>query len=326
MRIAGTSIACDTGGTVNELVFLSHAGADRAAGRPLRGRSGRQQVLLTETTLALLGRHAERLRARALVAPYGRPFVLGDLRLELFPTGLLPGAAGLVCEAAGEHWLYAGAVTAGEPSFGALPPEVRPARAVCVHVPWTSPRVALPPRAEAIAAAVRFVEETLAAGGAPVLLAPPFGEALDVAAALTHQGHGLRGHRLVVAAASAYRKAGLKVPPVLRFSGHLAPGEVLLWAPEDRTAASLGQLRSPRCAWVGAAAVEASPAEAADARVIPLAVHADAAALTRFIENTHAEEVAVTGRGAEAFAEVWRARGWNAYAVTPPHQMPLFHG
>ena len=109
VRIAGTVIACDaTAGT--ELVFLSHAPAFGVhPQRPLpRGGGVRRQVLATDVTLALLGAPGERLKAHALPGAYGRPFSLGDLRLEMFPSGFMPGAASLLCERDGRRLLYTG--------------------------------------------------------------------------------------------------------------------------------------------------------------------------------------------------------------------------
>src|SRR6185503_1786949 len=92
-RIAGTVIACDAW-RGDDLSFISSARprpgqpapTDRNTTRPARG-----QILTTETTLALLGPRAERLRTRALLLGYGRPFTLGTLRIELLPAGILPG-------------------------------------------------------------------------------------------------------------------------------------------------------------------------------------------------------------------------------------------
>ena len=111
VRIAGTVIACDaTAGT--ELVFLSHAPAFGVHPRRAlpRGGGGRRQVLTTEVTLALLGAAGDRLKTHALPGAYGRPFSLGDLRLEIFPSGFMPGAASLLCERAGQRIVYAGPI------------------------------------------------------------------------------------------------------------------------------------------------------------------------------------------------------------------------
>src|SRR3954469_6506179 len=108
VRITGTHLTCDAAGSAEDLVFLSHAQAVGALGArrmPLR-RAGRQELLATEGTLALLGPAGETLRKHALPAPFGRPFVLGGLRVELLAAGHLPGAASLLCEVEGRSLLY----------------------------------------------------------------------------------------------------------------------------------------------------------------------------------------------------------------------------
>src|SRR5262245_21852339 len=130
VRLTGTQVTCDGAGPAGDLVFLSHAQAvPRRRGLHLRA-AGRQELLATEATLALLGREGERLRRRALPAPFGRPFLLGDLRLELCPTGHLPGSAALLGEVEGRPVLYAGSTRRQGAAFGAEPAEVRRAEAL----------------------------------------------------------------------------------------------------------------------------------------------------------------------------------------------------
>src|SRR3954470_16101880 len=134
VRITGTHLTCDAAGSAEDLVFLSHAQAVGALGArrmPLR-RAGRQELLATEGALARLGPAGEPLRKHALPAPFGRPFVLGGLRVELLAAGHLPGAASLLCEVEGRQVLYAGTIRREAPAFGAAPCEVRSADALCV--------------------------------------------------------------------------------------------------------------------------------------------------------------------------------------------------
>src|SRR5579859_6316960 len=101
VRIVGTTIWCDAPRR-HQITFVS------SSARGL-GDAGAGRLILTERTLALLGRAAE---SDALVTPFGRPFALGRLRLELLPSGHLPGAAQLLVERPGKsgarRLLYAG--------------------------------------------------------------------------------------------------------------------------------------------------------------------------------------------------------------------------
>jgi putative mRNA 3-end processing factor len=329
VRISGTHITCDAAGSASDLVFISHAQAVGQPGRrrfPVR-RAGRQELLATEGTLVLLGRAGERLRRHALPAPFRRPFVLGDLRLELVPSGHLPGAASLLCDLDDRRVLYLGSLRQGTPALGAEALVARRADAICVDGTFGHPRFVFPPAAEALAAAVRFVRDALGAGRTPVLLAPPYGAAMDVAAALAAEGIALRGHRAVVAASGAFRAAGVNTPLIGRFEGKVGPEEALLWPPEGRDAPMLGVLAQPSFAFVSGFSVdpELRARMRADA-AIPLSNQSGYPDLVAQIEATGAREVAVSGGFCEDLAEDLRRRGHEAYALGPPRQMELFRG
>ena len=329
VRLAGTNIACDTPGGADELVFLSHAQALGALGRQraLLRRTGRQELLVTEPTLALLGPAGARLRRHALPAPFGRPFSLGELRVELFSSGHLPGAASLLVEGRGRRLVYAGTIGAGRPGFGSTPAELRPADALCLDATFGDPRYVFPPAEAALAQACAFAAEAAAAGLAAILLTPAFGSGLEVAAALIAGGFAVRGHRAVLAAATAFRAAGVAVPTITRFAGKLAPREVLLWPPEAREAPQVARLGPARVAFVSGFSVD--PAALARVRAdvaIPLSNQSDFPQLLAYIEATGAREIALHRGQAEPFAAALRARGLDAYPLGPPRQMELFRG
>ena len=147
VRLAGTVVACDAAAG-GDLVFLSHAAVLGARGRRALPHVGgsRRQILATEATLALLGPFGERLRAQTLVVPFGRPFALGDLRLEIFPSGFMPGAASLLCERDGRRLVYSGPVGQVAPDGRA---ELRAAAALCIAARFAAREIVFPERAAA---------------------------------------------------------------------------------------------------------------------------------------------------------------------------------
>ena len=327
--IEGTSIACDSTGSANNVVFVSHGQAVSGLSRQRLGvrRMGRKEDIATAETLTLLGTAGERLVSRALPAVLGRPFVLGGARLELLPTGHLPGSAGLLVENEGRRVLYAGTIRPGRPAFGAQPHAIRRVDAVCVDATFGDPRFVLPPPDEALAQVRRFVEQSLATGHAPVILAPAYSTALDVAAALGSAGFAVRGHRRIVDAVKAFRSAGANLGPLLPFHKTLGVGEALLWPPEDRDSSRLANLRRPRFALVSGFSLDSD----AVARVRPdttiaMTNQAGFPDLLAFIAETGAQEVAVHRGFAESFAAHLRGQGLDAYAVGPPQQLDLFRG
>jgi hypothetical protein len=261
------------------------------------------------------------------VVPYARPFALGELRLELLPTGHLPGAAALACEVGGRRVLYAGAIRPGAPVAGAAPAAVRHAEALCLDAAFGHPRFRFVPHDEAMAAVVAFARRARDERAAPVVLAAPFGPAPELALALSGQGWRLRGNRAIVDAVAAYRRAGVALPPITRLGGPLAPDEVVLWPPTAPQAGQLGRLGLVRRVWVsGWACVPEAVARVGADLAIPYGNHADFEGLLGYALATGAREVALEHGFAEDFAAALRERGIDAYGLGPPRQIALFSG
>jgi putative mRNA 3-end processing factor len=319
VRVRDSVLACDaTAGS--DLIFLSHAGAleGHAAGRLPRGRGGRRKILTTESTLALAGAAGARLRQYALVAAYGRPFNLGGMRLELFPSGAGEGASSLLCERDGQRLVYSGPV-------GVVAPAVRVADALCLDGTFGSSRFVFPSPEDALASLSQLVRDHLAAGHAPVVLAHPRGPLLAVANALDRAGIPLRAHRSAMAAAALCRALGSPVPALARFAGTLARGEALLWPSEARDAPILNRIDAP--IFLLASGAAADPDAVARMRVdaaIALSTMSDFAGLLRYVDATGAREVAVVHSRDGELCHALRLRGIDAYPVGPPEQISLF--
>jgi hypothetical protein len=318
VRIAGTIVACGAAAGT-DLVFLSHAPVLAVHARRALPRLGgaRRQLLATPVTLSLLGPAGDRLKAHALPAGYGRPFSLGDLRLEMFPSGFMPGAASLLCEQAGRRIVYAGPI-------GASGAEVRAADALCIDATFASAATVFPSRDQALADVGRAVRDVLGRGGAPIVLVDPVTVGVDVASALAGDRIGLCAHRAIVQATMAYRRAGVPAPSLQRFAGKVGAGEALLWPMGARVPPRRAGARAPGVILVSAdAGREEATAVAAAARVL-FPSGADFAGLVRYIEATGAVEVALVNAPGDELVEVLRARGVDAYTLGPPRQIELF--
>src|SRR5438045_610549 len=313
VRLAGTVLACDAAAG-GDLVFLSHAavlGARRRRALPRVG-GGRRQILTTEATLGLLGSFGERLRVQALVTAYGRRFTLGELRLEPFPSGYLPGAASLLCEREGRRLVYAGPIGEGA--------EVRAADALCLDARFADPGIVFPERTLAESSLRRLAQDRGDAR-APVFLIEPLPLAPIVARALGAAGVPLRAHRAIVDAVEAFKLvAPATVPLVQRFAGRLAPDEVLLWPADARAPrqGGVGAAEGRRMILVSPRAGAGGSAEAGAAEVLTFPFCADFAQLARYVAASGASEVALVGAPDDALAELLRGRGVAAYRIGPP--------
>jgi hypothetical protein len=324
--LGGTPITCDGIGSASDLIFLSHARAlaPRVASQLCGARANRRQIVTTETTLRLLGDTGDKLRERTLPAAFGRPFNLGEARIEVVPTGFLSGSAALLCEHDGHSTLYLGAYAPEALAPDLAAGEVRRADAVCIDATFGDPALALPPRQQTVSEIVAFAQMALAEKQTPVLLASPFGALAAVASALSRASLPLRAHPRIAAVLARLRPYQPSLPTAARFSGRVAEGEVLLWPAEARDAAVLSALERLRLAFVSGAA--AHPETLAHMRVergFALTILPTAAEIEATIAATGAQEVALFHAGAEALVKRLLDQGLFAYALEPPLQMTL---
>ena len=324
VRLAGTVLACDAAAG-GDLVFLSHAAVLGARGRRALPHVGgsRRQILATEATLALLGPFGERLRAQTLVVPFGRPFALGDLRLEIFPSGFMPGAASLLCERDGRRVVYAGPVGQVDPDGRA---ELRAADAVCIDARFAAREIVFPERAAA-EEALRAIACDRSASGAPLFLIEPPALAPVIARILGAADVPLRAHRTILDAVAAFRLVdpGSSYPQVQRFAGRLAENEALLWPADARPPSQGGQVQARPSVLVSPRAGSATArARWGGGHRLTFPFGGDFAQLARYVEATGASEVALVGAPDDELAELLRGRGLSAYRVGPPRQIDLF--
>ncbi len=326
IRIPGTEITCDAPGFPSDLVFLSHANAlaPRGPAELAGSRAGRRRLVTTEQTLRLLGDAGAKLREGALPAAFGHPFNLGAHRLEVVPTGYIPGAAALLCETDAQKVFYLGSFCPEALVEGVEPAETRHADAVCIDTTFASPDFHAPPRAQVIAQVRAFALEALREGGRVALLASPFGALPAVVLELARAGLAMRAHRRIAAVLARMRLLCESLPAIPRFAGKLEGGEILLWPPEARNAASLAALGDVRLALVSGRA--ADPGVLAAMRLhhgFALTNMPSFPEIVSAIEATGAREVALFHGPAEPVAALLRERGLDAYALGPPRQMNL---
>ncbi len=320
----GTHLVCDAPRTASGLAFLSHAevaGPLTALRTPLTAT----QVLLSQHSANLLEAAGHPLGSRGLVAAYGRPFALGTLRVELFPSGYAPGAASLLCESPAGRVVYAGPVRLQSPPPHTPAAEIRPADALCVDATFADPQGAAVNPQEVLAQALAFVRKTLGDGHQPVVLAACHSPSFELVAALSTAGVAMRAHPSFLKLAAVYEHAGLGKLPLARFSKNLGPQEALLWPVHARGAAALSHLPHPVFALASGFAGQPAVMERAGASVaLQLCPQSDGRDLLAYVKACGARQVATINDLEGRFAALLRSQGFDAYSLGPPAQMPLF--
>lgn len=301
IHIAGTPIWCDAR-RAREVCFASRYEAVPAA------RHG--QLVATAATLALYGDGAA---GAVLSSPFGRPFTLGTVRLELIPAGAGLGSASLWIDVGGTRVVYGGAIGRGEGMGGAG--ERRPADVVVLAVEHGDPDERFPLLEDAVGWIADQWAAARRAGGAVAVVVASALDALDLLAGLgPHIGHGLSAPADLHAAIERARAAGAALPAIRRH-GRVAPGDCLIWP--ARRHAALARVALPSGSRRLAVSADPPPADAA----LRWSLIADAATALAYIEDSGARAIYLAGRAGPALA----ARlGAGARPLGPPVQMSLF--
>jgi putative mRNA 3-end processing factor len=317
VQIEGTSIWCDARRR-QQLCFVSHAHL------PLTWRGdGRQRLLATERTLALRRALGGAVPAHVLPSPFCRPFALGRLRLELLPSGHVPGAAQLLVEQPERTVLYAGDVNP-LPGRIAEPPQVRACEALALEAPLAPLLSALPPRAEVEAQLVFAVRAALDDGVLPVVLAPSLGGAAEVAALLHEAGVPFRTHRRLSPMLSVLRAGGAPVGEPATFRSTPTAGEALLWPLEARDAAPLRKLARARLLLAAGEALAPDAARRLGVHAaFPLSDHGDLPSLVAYAQSSGARDVYFTAGLTDEVERAFRVKKLRVHALLAPAQLPL---
>ncbi|MDY0061507.1 MAG: hypothetical protein RBU45_16980 [Myxococcota bacterium] len=298
-----------------DLCFLSHAAVEDL---PVH-----RKVLATPGTFELLEHGLG--AALPLPCPYFRPFFLGELELELIPSGFLHGAAQLLVTWRKTRILYARslAVRAGRV---ADPLRIRRCDVLVLDAPLGRPGLRVPPREQVEAELLDFVQESLHAGQPPVLLADRLGLSQEVLALLLERGLPVRCHPAIARKAAVLQAQGrLAAAPEKR--GALRADEVLLWPLAARQAPTLTSGAARPClAALGLDAVldpERLRREEDVERTFPLTRHADLEELVTFVQATGASSVLLVGGFTAPLRDRLLALGIPAEELLPPTQTEL---
>jgi hypothetical protein len=298
--LSGTPIACDAPRAA-DVAFLSHALA------PASPRS--RQLVTTHESLALRPDLAARA-THALTPRTGRPFSLGELRLELVPTAFMTGAAGLLVEAAGQRVLYAGPLPPG----GAQVAEARPADLLIVNAQGAEAERARP-IAERLAELTAAVGKLREGGASPMVWLPVGPLVVDVARALSP----IAGKGKVVASAAhasllaRARVVDASVPEVRR--------QVAGRVPEDGLVLAVPGKRPPEGPGLWLDPVVPAPR---GLTWLPIASHADARALVAYARSTGASQVYVMHASDAGLLALAAAGMPGLHRLGPARQLALF--
>mgnify|MGYP002778052317 CR=1 FL=1 len=286
-------------------MFVSHAHSDHCS------RAAR--ILCTPETAAL---HDARRGTRAAdVLPYHAPARVADATVTLTPAGHALGSAMLTAEGAEGRVAYTGDYKLRPNPFS--PPAVIPrVDELVMECTFGEPRYAFPPDDVLVARLYQFVDDALAEGAVPVVLAYALGKGQEALWHLTRRGYDVVLHGAVYKMCQLHEQLGHAFPGPGTW-GRYERGQigrrVLLTVPNTRKSPMVQKLEKKRvCHLTGWALHPGAHNIYRDCDlVLPLSDHADFPELVRTARESGARKV-WTVHGPASFAGLLRGMGIDA--------------
>lgn len=281
-------------------------------------RPGR--AVATPATVRFLRRN--RRRSMFLPAPPHRPFAVGDVDIELVPSGVMPGSSQVVIRRRGATILYVRRILP-ERIGPCEPLETPKADVVLVDAPEVSVPERTAPRRDALGSLRSWVEGTLRSGGIPVVLAEPVLAAPVLAVALEPIDCEIRFHTSIRGVLRVYAALGIRLARAWEMMGPPRPGQVLILPHALGSRAALARIPGRKVALVHDGAAPAPDPREADESFV-LAMSAGARELVDHVRATGASAVHLSPTTPAAVREMLRDSGMrDVRRAGPPEQVPL---
>lgn len=296
------------------LSFISNAGFNKFGSH--------QKIIATPETIRLLGKKTR--NSVVLPCPFHRPFSLGNVQVELLPSGSMLGSSQISVDFEGKKVVYTGdlRLRASETSEQVVP---RHCDILVIKCTYGLPKYIFPPTDDVIESIRAFVDDSFSSGHAPVLLVNRLGNAQDLVKVLGREGYNLSVHKSIFDAIKIYEEFGIDFLNYESFDPMRIENKVLLLPLAARDSDELESIEDKRIGVaIGWALDRVSVISAFGAdEAFPLSNHAGFDELIKFVEIVKPTEVyVVNGFGVE-FSMSLKRRGFNAKPLEKPSQLKL---
>lgn len=308
--IPGTSLWMDPEAP-RDMSFLSHAGT-------LVPRYYRKAISTHETAVLARAPSREQRKFHPLVLPYGQNVSIGNSRVELLPSGFVPGGAQIWMETSYGTTLYSRDISL-KGAHNLEGASVRKADTLILGTDGAIDESAIPSMNELERALRILVWEALQKSHGVLIGCEELGSAQDVSRAL-HDGAVLHhAHPRIALINRALTKLGF---PTESPSASQLPqaGEVVIW-PLDRlpTPESL----PPKTQVLLVKRNTRGCVDTATHRHIRWSALPSKEELVQFVSQISPKEVITVGMEKEALARRLREEGWKASPLVKTPQLPL---
>ncbi|RPH89442.1 MAG: MBL fold metallo-hydrolase [Calditrichaeota bacterium] len=283
--------------------FVSHGHSDHIKNHPL--------ILATPPTIRF--HHLRARQKQVLSLDFRRPYQLGDMTIELYPSGHILGSAMIRIEKDGSSLLYTGDFKLKK-SWTTCNIEIPQADILIMESTFGHPLYTFDITPEDLVAhLITFIEDCIRSSVQPIVLAYGLGKAQEAMKILGSAGYEVKVHRAAWEIAQIYEQFGAAFENCTLWKNEpLKSGQVLIVPPHLMQMNKLKDI-PPRRRTVllsGWAKSESGHRFGSD-HMIPLSDHADFNELLSFVKQVNPHKIFTT-HGFEDFPAHLRNLGYDA--------------
>lgn len=297
------------------LSFISNANIDKF--------TAPEKTIATPETVKFLEKKIR--KSIILSCPYYRPFTLGNLRVELVPSGHMLGSSQMVVDKGEKTLIYA-----GDLNLKKLPTTEAAYSTKCDVLVLKStfglPEYIFPKFEESIKPLIKFIEDTLSSHSSPVILVEPMGIGQDIIKALGEKGFKISLHKSIYNVTKIYEDFGVRFGDYERLKSDKTEERVVIIPPDKIESDDLKKIKSKRFAIIiesGGKEISSVKSEFNVDQVFTFSTKAGYKELLEYIEKVSPEKIYLVDRHANEFAKILEEKGYQAIALEKPTQLNL---
>ncbi len=298
------------------LSFISNANIDKF--------TPSEKIIATPETIKFLDTKIK--KSVVLACPYFRPFALGNLQVELVPSGHILGSSQMIVDRGDKTLIYSGDINlkklpTQEPAY------TKHCDALVMKCTYGLPKYIFPTFDESIEQLINFIKDTLSLDSTPVILVEPVGKAQDIIKVLGENGFKLSLYESIYKATKIYEEFGIEFGDYELFKPTHIEEKIVIIPPDKMESNKIKNIKRKRAAiiieWAAEEESAIKSAFKAD-EAFTLSNHAGYNELLQFVEYVSPEKVYLIDKHATEFAKTLQKRGYKAIPLEKPAQLNLF--
>lgn len=315
IRLVGTDLWFDA----RKKVRLNYISSPNISPLP-----GHERIIATPETIKFLEKKIS--DTTVLSCPYNRPFTLGNLKIELIPSGYMLGSSQMVVEYGGKRIIYTGDLKLRYSSTAQYI-EIRRCDYLLLKCRYGISKYLFPPDNEVLDQIYQFIKESLYFNYTPVVIIEPYGKTQDLILYLHEKKLEVAVHRSILNVLRVYENFGYNFSNCQSMNLANVEGKVLLVPPNMKGTKLLDRIRKKRVSAVmgWSLGIENEIMEFFNADfVFPLSNHAGYDELMQYIQIVNPEKIFLTGTYGMEFSRVLKNQGYDAKPLDTPRQLKFF--